>query len=481
MNQTPKPIKPAPFLAVDLDGTLVHTDLLIESIFALLKVNVLYLFLLPIWLLKGKANLKAKIASRADINIELLPYNKALLEYLSAERNNGKQLILATASHEKYAKKIAAFLGLFDVVLATSDTHNLVGEQKRQALIKHCGEGQFDYAGNAIPDLKIWSHSQQAIIVSNHQSLINKASQVTQLGPVFRARGGGIKPYLKQLRVHQWLKNMLVFIPLLTSHQLFNNAALTNTLLAFIAFGLCASSVYVLNDALDLEADRQHRTKYLRPLAHGDIPGAMALILIPVMLILGFSIAAFVNIEFVGALFLYYSLTVFYSIKLKSMVLLDVVALAALYTSRIIAGGVAASIDLSFWLLAFSMFMFFSLALVKRVSELLELSENGQTRWMTGRGYQTNDLDTLHTLGISSGYASIFVVAMYINSPEIVNLYSHPQVIWLICPVLLYWVSRVWIMVHRGQMHSDPLIFAITDRVSHLSLILCGLILFIAK
>lgn len=482
------PSKEAEFLAVDVDGTLIKSDLLVESVFILIKQQPWILFHLLFWLIQGRAVLKTRIAERVDVPIQLLPYNQDLLTFLKGEKARGRRLILATASHAKYAQAIADELDLFETVIATDSQQNAKGEQKAQKLIAYCqqnakAQGGFDYAGDASADLKIWSHARKAIVVGSNTKLREQASRVTELGADFTRKRGlkdQLAVLLRQLRLHQWSKNALVFLPAVTAHQLSSMETMGQMLLAFFAFGFCASSIYILNDLLDLEADRLHSTKRHRPLASGDLSLLTGLMVMPLLLVLAFSMALWVGPGFAVLLLVYLVLTTAYSVHLKSMVLLDVIALAALYTLRLIGGGVAADIELSFWILSFSMFMFFSLALVKRVSELLELKEDGG-RWIRGRGYQIKDLDTLHTLGINSSYAAVFVIALYINSAEIVALYENPRLIWLLCPILLYWVSRIWIIVHRGQLHSDPVVFALRDRVSYIALILSGVILYAAS
>ena len=477
----------AEFLAVDLDGTLIRSDLLVESVFILIKQQPWMLFHLLLWLFQGRSVLKARIAERVDVPCKLLPYNQGLLSYLRAEKTKGRRLILATASHSKYARAIAAELSLFEAVIASDAQRNLKGSRKAEELITYCNQnaraqGGFDYAGDARADLKIWAHANKAIVVGNNRKLRDKAAQVTELGEDFtrkRSLKNKLALLLKQLRVHQWTKNTLVFLPVITAHQLGSTEIMGQMILAFLAFGFCASSIYILNDLMDLEADRLHNSKRHRPLASGELSVVFGLMIVPLLLILAFGLALRVSQDFALLLLIYLVLTTTYSVRLKSMVLLDVIALAALYTLRLIGGGVAAGIELSFWILAFSMFMFFSLALVKRVSELLEIQQDGG-RWIRGRGYQIKDLDTLHTLGINSGYASVFVTALYINSEQVTALYQNPKLIWLLCPILLYWISRIWIIVHRGQLHSDPVVFALRDRVSYIALGLSAVILYAA-
>lgn len=464
--------KPAPSLVsepplcVDLDGTLVRTDVLVESVFALLKRNILYLFLLPIWLCKGKANVKQKIADRVELDVDLFPYNSALLKFLVEQKAQGRRLILATASNTKYAYQIAGHLGIFDGVRSSDADINLSGFRKRQCLIRDFGERKFDYAGNAPVDLEIWTHARRAILVDAAPSLVRKAERTVAIERVFNDRQPRIRALFRSLRFHQWAKNLLLFVPLAMAHQVGDLALLVQAFMGFLAFGLCASSVYVLNDLLDLPADRRHPSKRLRPLACGAYPIKWGVLLVPALLVSAFLVALLLPVAFVATLALYYTVTVAYSFKLKRTLLLDVLTLAGLYTVRLLAGAAAVSVAVSFWLQAFSMFLFLSLALVKRYSELLALT--GQKHGAAhGRSYEKVDLETLGQLGASSGYLAVLVLALYIDSEQGKLLYAHPQINWLLCPLLLYWISRIWLLTRRGEMHEDPVVFAIRDQRSY--------------
>ncbi|MEZ5510873.1 MAG: UbiA family prenyltransferase [Gammaproteobacteria bacterium] len=459
--------KQAP-LVVDLDGTLIRTDLLIESFMLLIKQNIFNLFMVVLWLLKGKATLKAEIARRVDIPVELLPYNQDLIEYLKKEKAKGREIILATASHVRYAHSVARHVGLFDDVLASDDTRNLSGATKRAALTERYGEKQYVYAGNAPVDLKVWEHCQQAVVVGS-KGLAQRASRHCSIEHHIQPAKPGLKVILKALRVHQWVKNALILVPLLTSHIITDPAALLLGMLAFFAFSFCASSVYFLNDLLDLNDDRRHATKRNRPFAAGTLSLVAGLVGTPLLLLLSIAICWFLPWEFALVLGIYYVLTVAYSFSLKRIVMVDVITLAALYTVRIVAGAAAVSVTLSFWLLSFSVFVFLSLAIVKRYTELMKLKEKS-ARKALGRGYQVEDLELLSSLGGASGYLSVLVLALYINSPEVKSLYHEPQLMWPACLILLYWVSRIWIIAHRGNMDDDPIVFALKDKIS----VVCG-------
>jgi len=459
-------------LCIDLDGTLIRSDLLIESTLVLVRRNPLNILRCGFWLLRGKAAMKREIAARSEVDVSLLPYDERIVARL---RESTRHRVLCTASDRKYAEAVATHVGVFDEVIASDGERNLAGANKARALVERYGERGFDYAGNARPDVVVWRSARRAIIVNASDGLAASAAAVTQVDEVLPRETGGPRAWLKALRLHQWLKNLLVFLPLLASHKLFQFDAALMSLLAFVAFGLCASGVYVLNDLLDLESDRNHPRKRLRPFAAGTLPLASGLVAAPLLTIVAFALALAVGTKFALVLAGYWLLTLAYSFRLKRIAMLDTVVLAALYTMRIIAGTAAIHSVLSFWLLAFSMFLFLSLALVKRYTELRGLMQQGRSR-TDGRGYEVDDLSLIASLGGSSGYLAVLVLALYINSSASEVLYRHQQVLWLLCPLLLYWVSRAWFKAHRGLMDDDPIVFALTDYVSRVVLALCAVV-----
>lgn len=452
-------------LCVDLDGTLLRSDLLYESLLALLAQNPLYIFLLPLWLLRGKAALKSEIASRVSLAIEHLPYDDRVLELLRTTEQRPR--VLCSASDRRLVDAIADHLGVFEEVMASDGTRNLAGDHKAEALNARFRPGQYDYMGNANVDLKVWKHAGGAYVVNAGAALAAAAGQRTRVHAHWIAHGGGLRTWIKALRLYQWAKNLLVLIPLLTAHRLFEVHSVIDALLAFIAFGLCASGVYLLNDLLDLAPDRQHTRKRKRPFAAGNLPLLHGLLAAPALTALGFGLAFWTSPAFALVLAIYYIMTLGYSFVLKRIVMIDVVMLAGLYTIRIIGGAVAIDTELSFWLLAFSMFIFLSLALLKRYTELGAMKHSGRQK-VIGRGYDVADLSLIQSLGAAAGYIGILVFALYINSPESLERYHNPRILWLLCPVLLYWISRVWIIAHRGQMHDDPIVFAARDGVSRI-------------
>ena len=452
-------------LCVDLDGTLIRSDLLLESFLLVIKRNPLLIFLVPLWLVRGKAVLKAEIARRVDLDPAALPYDERLIVWLAEQKRAGRALWLCTASNQRLAESVANHVGLFDGVLASSDRENLSGRVKADRLVREFGARAFDYCGNDQVDLPIWQVSRGAIVVNCDDSLVRKAASITDIVARFPRERSPLRSALKALRPHQWVKNLLLLVPLATAHRLTDIAGWGAVFEAFVAFSLCASSVYVLNDMLDLQADRAHPRKRLRPFASGDLSLLFGFVLAPGLLLVAGLLALRLPPLFAGIIAGYYVLTLAYSFWLKRQVVLDTLALAALYTVRIVAGAAAIGVPLSFWLLLFSIFLFLSLALVKRYAEL-EDARRTDRLGAAGRGYGVDDLPILLSLGIASGYLSVLVLALYIRDPVTSTLYQHAEIIWLLCMLLLYWISRVWLKTHRGEMHDDPVVFALKDRVS---------------
>ncbi len=468
-------------LVVDLDGTLLRSDLLIESVLAFIRTRPAYALAPLIWLMSGKAHLKERVAQSVELDVTCLPYDPQVIALIEEERTKGRQIILVTASHIIYAEQIAAHLKLFDRVLATDGVTNLSAHNKRDRLVEEFGERGFDYVGNSHDDLPVWSVARRAHVVNPEPGVEAKAKALGNVELVILSSHSAFKAWAKALRFHQWMKNLLIFVPLLASHQLGSAHMVLNGMLAFTFFGLCASSVYLLNDLLDLGDDRQHATKRHRPFASGLLPLKTGLLVSPVFLIAAFAGALWLlPWQFTVALASYYILTLAYSISLKRLMIVDVITLALLYTLRIIAGTFAFGLSLTFWMLSFSMFIFLSLALAKRYAELREARSKGKMEKTRGRGYYPDDLEMISSLGASSGYLSVMVLALYIQDQTTVALYRYPQVIWLACPLLLLWISRTWLLTHRGQMHDDPVMFAIKDRVSWVVGGLFGVIFWIA-
>ena len=452
-------------LIVDLDGTLIHTDMLHESAIILFKNKPAAFLKASLSLSSGKAALKQSISSLIEFSPSTLPYNKELIEYLKTQKKLGRRIILCTASDQSIADSIANHLNLFDEVFASDGNINLGGTEKSNYLITKFGKGNFDYAGNSSVDVEVWKNCRKAIVVNASKSTASKAASVAVVEKSFSSQNTTLRVWLKLIRVHQWLKNVLLFVPLLAAHSIFQLDSWVKLLIAFFSFSLCASTVYLANDLLDLESDRSHPRKKNRPFASGAIPIYKGILLAPILFLLSFIMASFVNHIFMIELGIYFIITCAYSFGIKKFILIDCLTLAILYTLRIIAGAAALLMPISFWLLAFSIFLFLSLAFIKRYAELEVQLHSGNEK-IQGRGYLVSDASLIQSLGITSGFAAVIVLALYINSNEISLLYPNPEVIWGVVPVILFWISWMWMQAHRGLMHDDPLIFAVKDRAS---------------
>ena len=457
-------------LVVDLDGTLIKTDLLIETANQFITRRPFQCVSLVTWLGQGKSVLKERLAQVVQLDATCLPYNQPLVAWLQEQKAQGRRLVLATASHRLLAERVAQHLGLFDTVLATEGSTNLKSDRKRDLLVSLYGERGFDYIGNDSADLPVWQAAHQAHVVSRSAALIARARAGGNVAQVMdTGRTSGFASVLKAMRLHQWLKNLLILVPLFAGHQYGNPESLLQAVLAFFAFGLTASGVYLINDLVDVADDRHHPRKRLRPFAAGNLSLLHGWLLVPVLVVAAFTLAAnTLPPAFVACLATYFVLTLAYSLQLKQSAVLDVLVLAGLYTLRIIAGTAALELQLSFWLLTFSMFIFVSLAFIKRFSELKDAREDGREGPLRGRGYVHEDLEVVSAFGSAAGYIAVLVLALYIQDSHTAELYRSPKFIWLACPLLLFWISRAWLIAHRGQMHDDPIVFALKDKTSWL-------------
>lgn len=453
-----------PPLVVDLDGTLLRSDLLLESALVFLRDQPHRFFAPFHWLMRGKASLKYELAQATEIDVSILPYNKAVIEFIADERGRGRRVMLATASYHHLADQIAGHLALFDEVIATDIRRNLSANAKRDVLVQMFGKHGFDYVGNSQDDLPVWAAARQGFIVNASPPIERQARKIGNIAGVLRSEKPELLDWVKAIRLHQWVKNFLIFVPLLAAHRYTEPSLVLDALFAFLSFSLCASSVYILNDLLDLRDDRHHARKRSRPFASGRLSLQSGLAMFSALLVAAYGIALWeLPLAFMAGLTTYYALTLAYSLALKRIIVIDIIVLAGLYTLRVIIGGIALRIPLSFWLLAFSMFIFLSLALVKRYAELLNVVSQGSAEKVRGRGYIPVDLQLIATFGAASGYMAVLVLALYINDAHTAELYKHPEFIWFTCPVLLTWISRVWMLTHRGEMNEDPVTFAVRD------------------
>lgn len=468
MEQAPQ--LPIQTLAVDLDGTVLRSDMLHETFWSGFARDWTLPFRALGALTQGKAALKRILAERSDVDVTTLPYDETVLQRLRDWRAQGGRTALVTASDQRLADRIAEHLGLFDLVIGSDGTDNLKGPAKAERLISEFGAGNFIYMGDHAADLPVWQVAGGAITVNARPAL---QAGVACNGPVehLTPYNRDLRPYAKAIRPHQWLKNLLVFVPMLAAHDL-SFGIFFLACVAFISFSLIASSVYVLNDLLDLKGDRAHPRKRLRPFAAGTIPIARGTVMAASLLIAGLIPAILLGPHFLAIMMVYYVLTMAYSLWLKRQLVIDIFALAGLYTLRILAGGTSASIPMSVWLLAFSIFFFFSLAAVKRQAELVDGRNSGKLT-AHGRGYHVEDVPIVTMMALASGYVSVLVMALYISAPRVLEMYPQPGFLWGACLVLLYWISRMVMTTHRGQMNDDPVLYAAKDKVS---LICFGLI-----
>lgn len=471
---------------VDLDDTLIRSDLLIEAMILVLHQSFFRAVLLFFKIFKGALIFKNALVRIVSIDPQVLPYNPKVLEYIKLQKKAGRQVILATASHDVYARRIADYLDCFDHVIATDENENIKGEAKLDRIRAYCSEikaENFEYIGDSRTDLVIWQAASHAVAVAPSKS-VKKALEAAHPSLVLlEERHFRWLPYLKVLRPHQWVKNLLVLLPILLSHQLIDVGMWISTIGAFAVMCLFASSVYVINDVIDVSNDRLHHSKCDRPFASS----ALHLSLAPWFLLVLWTLSAvlcflFLNVDTVLAILGYFCLTNMYSFWLKRKLLVDVFCLSGLYSARLTVGAFASGVVLSQWLIAFSMFFFCSLAFAKRYVEVFRNNKRNEIQYLgnpsdrlRGRAYQAADQQILQVVGPCSGYLSILIFALYCNSPQVLELYSNTQWLWCMSLILLYWITRLWFIAVRGNLHDDPIVFALKDRVS----LLCGGIVFI--
>lgn len=452
-------------IVVDLDGTLLKTDLLYEQIFKIITQNPRAIPKAFCAIFRGKTYFKATLANLTELDPSLLPVNRRLIQWLDEQRHLNKNVFLATGSHKQIAQKVADHVGGFTDVFTTQDHLNLTGKAKAQFLVDSFGKNGFVYVGNSTDDLHVWSQAHAAILCHAGSRLTKKVSKICPNSIQLNESQFGLMSFLKEIRIHQWMKNFLIFIPVLSAHGWNQPALIVNALLAFLGFSLAASMVYIINDVVDLEHDRAHPKKSKRPLAAGDFPLAAVIPTLFLLASICLGVLLFLPLHFAYILLAYLAVTFLYSFWLKRVLLLDVVCLSILYTVRILAGGEATSIALSKWLLLFSIFSFLSLALLKRYSELRELLRLEKKK-VGGRAYFVHDLHQLSALGSASAFVAVLVYCLYISSSEITQIYPKPNFLWAGSLFLIYWFSRIWILAGRGDVHEDPVIFALKDRVS---------------
>ncbi len=450
-------------LCVDLDGALVKSDTLLDGICQFVRHRPAQLWRLPMWVAAGRARLKAEIARRAPLDVSRLPYNSAVLRFLKAEKRAGRPIYLTTGADAALAGRAAAHLGCFDGVLASDGATNLTRAKKLARIESRFA--CFDYVGNSSADLPLLMRARQAMVANpTHGLRIALRMRGISVARAFVDRPPALRTALKAIRIHQWAKNILLLAPLLFSHNLRPRPAAAAAL-AFYCFSFMASANYLINDLLDIESDRRHPIKRYRPFASGDLSVSAGLLLALALACASLAMLPLLARGFAFWLGTYILSTIAYSLFLKRMAIVDVLVLSGLYTVRLLAGGAATQTVISPWLAGFSSFLFLSLAMVKRFSELENLRERGVTA-THGRGYLVADLEQIRAFGTASAYAAVLVFSLYITRPDVDALYKHPARLWLIVPLLVYWITRVWLIASRGELDDDPVIFALRDRIS---------------
>jgi 4-hydroxybenzoate polyprenyltransferase/phosphoserine phosphatase len=467
-------------LYVDLDGTLIATDLLHESLLQLVRASPLSLLSLPLWLLRGKAAFKDEVAQRIAIDVTTLPYRPEVIELVRSARAAGRRTVLVTASDARLAHAVARHLGLFDAVLASDGERNLRGAGKLAAIEADAGGRAFCYVGDHSVDLAVWRGAEAAVVVSRSEALARRAAGASTVEAHIVPPRTSWKRYLYGARLHQWLKNVLIFLPLMPVLHELTQPLVVNAALAFLAFGLMASGIYVLNDLLDLESDRRHHHKRMRPFAAGEITVPAGLVMAGVLSAASLALSlALLPDAFVGVLLLYMALTTAYSLHLKRRAVVDVFSLAALYTIRVAAGTAATGQPLSFWVLSFSLFIFLSLALAKRYVELTgPPAEVSQMK--RNRGYVATDAPFVLCTGVAAGQMAALLLGLYLHDQQMVARYENPEYLWVLIPVFLFWTMRIWLKAIRGVLHDDPVVFAARDWVSRLAVAIGAVALWMA-
>jgi 4-hydroxybenzoate polyprenyltransferase len=454
---------PARIVCVDLDGTLIIGDLLWESFVTLFKRRPIRALRALVSLRRGKAHFKRDIATQIEIDPAALSYREDLLDHLRELHRQGAMLVLATASDESYARAVAAYLGIFSEVVASDGRIKLSGRFKAAALVERYGRGCFEYVGNGWADVPVWRAAAVATAVAAPLRLVRAGRSQHLFGDVRGVQRRRLTAFARALRPHQWVKNLLVFVPIVAAHTMFRGDLLRVSVLTFIAFSLSASAIYVLNDISDIQSDRAHPRKRARPFAAGDLTIPSGVMVAIVLLVLAIVVAATaISSQLALLVIAYLVVTSAYSLRLKQQPVTDVFTLTSLYILRIVAGGVATDTSLSSWLLAFALFLFLSLAFIKRFTELLKTEG-----WSIGRGYCRHDAAWMQAVGTSAGYMAVLVLALYVNAPETSALYARSKILWLLCPLLLIWLTRLWFRAGRGMLLDDPVLDALKDSTSY--------------
>ncbi len=449
-------------LVVDLDGTLSRTDTLHEALLEIAGSAPAKLFGLAAALPKGRSVFKARVADHVVMAPDRLILDPDVRNTIEAARIEGRRTLLVSAADQRQVDAVATATGLFDEAIGSDESRNLKGDEKAAYLVDRFGVGGFDYIGDSQADIPVWRSARTAFVARPTKTMLRRAEAANARTQAIGTAPETGRSLLKAMRPHQWTKNLLLFLPMAAAHDF---SAIGQVLAAFVAFCMMASSVYIVNDLVDLAADRAHPRKRKRPFAAGDLSLSTGIAMAAVLIFGASAIAALTgNLPLLGVLWCYFAATLTYSFWLKRKPVIDVILLAGLYTIRIVAGGVAAEITLSPWMLGFSMFLFLALAAVKRQAELVDSIRSD--RDVVGRGYTAGDLPIIQGVALTASQSAVVVLALYISSSDVQMLYAQPQLIWAICPLLMYWLIRMVMKAHRGEMDDDPIVFAATDKIS---------------
>jgi 4-hydroxybenzoate polyprenyltransferase len=467
-------------LCVDLDGTLIKTDSIIETIIIAIRKSPFIIVLLPFWLIRGKNYFKNKIVSFGIPDVTLFPYNQPVIDRILTARTQGRKIILTSASKESIVKAVGEHLNLFDELIYSSDNYNNRSENKVKLLVRKFGERGFDYVGNGYADLPVFAYTNKSILISDNKHLIKKAESISYQFEIIQLNRNNFRNLIKGMRIYQWIKNLLIFLPFILAHQWNNVDIAVTTVIGFLCFSFVASFIYLINDLMDLESDRKHSHKSKRPFASGELSPIIAFATISLPVLASFVISfLYLPVNFGWVLISYFILTCLYSLYLKKLAIIDIITLSVLFTIRILSGAQIGEIYLSKWFLAFSLFLFLSLAIVKRYAELTNLLKRNLTK-TSGRGYQTDDMGILLSMGTSSGFISVLIFLFYLFSPEVSKLYQNPFYLIPVSMVLLFWISRMWFLARRGEMNEDPIVFTSKDIFSYFMMLVVIIFLYLA-
>jgi len=457
-------------ICVDLDGTLMRTDSFVEMLISFVRSNPFRLIKVAYFLIsRGKGYTKSKLAENTGVSEKLLPFHSEFLKFLIDQKKQNRRLILTTGSSEIFAKKVSDHLGIFDQVIASTSKINMIGKKKLKAVHSLLGGKPFAYAGNSHQDIPLWLAAEEQFFVNTPARIKRKVlKKKNRLKQEFKSVPFSLSNFFKAIRIHQWTKNLLIFVPLITAHS-FDLDSFKICFLSFLAFGLCASSSYIFNDILDIQFDRLSKSKSARPFANGEFSIKFGVLLIILLFVGAIAFSTLVSINLGYLLLIYFLSSVLYSVYFKPFAIVDLIFLASFFTFRVFVGIVVLEVSFSIWLINFCFLTFFGLAACKRYTEI---SRNGKSK-LPGRNYEFSDQTFLMNLGLASCFTALVIFLLFIDHLNLTDTYSNPQFLWGIFPILLFWFSRIWWLNVKDKLDEDPLIFAIRDIPSILVAVLC--------